>query len=367
MDFENKRDDFFQNNFEKRYFPVLRDLLGEEGPKKHLRQTDKSPTAMDLPSSLRLPSLQSPSSDYESCDFEDRSNLDSSPSDPPPTNLVDPEVDEGVECAASYTLFMREFLRESVTVDAVRAGEDVVNLVERSVLEDVVVCSTSPSSATQLASSTPIATPTHLPNRDVDSTQSSCFLFEINMDALPRCLSPSKDEDDSRHDDSHSQEGSPDVSCSSNSVCEGPIEILSFEVEQETMSHLTRNSVTSASAAASPRVLVATSCDLNPVEAELEIAFISTSNDDDSDYDDSEVDDDDDDDDDEEDVEEVVNDANKEESGVGEVDTKEECKKYSISVLDILNGSQIVRQRRISEQSLESVDWSESDNDDSQV
>ena len=234
-------------------------------------------------------------------------------------------------------------------------------------------------------SSTPIAAPTVKPNKNAEPILCSCFLFEIYMDALPRCLSPSNNEDASRKDDSSSQKRCPDDSISSNSVCESPVEILipatasfSIEIEKARMVPASASqssedikSTFAASLSASPRVLIATSCDLNSVTAELEITFSSSSIDDDdnaSQEDDSDLEDDEDEeiDDDGANGDEDLLDcpAEKEDSAEAEEEDEETC---LFSVLDILNGSGVGRQRRISEQSFESVDWSESDNDDSQV
>ena len=126
------------------------------------------------------------------------------------------------------------------------------------------------------------------------------------------------------------------------------------------------------SLSASPRVLIATSCDLNSVTAKLEITLSSfiddddnASQEDDSDFDDEEDDEDEIDDDGVDGDEDLLDcPAAKEHNAEAAEEDEETC---LFSVLDILNGSGVGRQRQISEQSFESVDWSESDNDDSRV
>ena len=87
------------------------------------------------------------------------------------------------------------------------------------------------------------------------------------------------------------------------------------------------------------------------VESSLDTSFRSNSLHGDEEDDESWVDDDDADDDDD-----VECDAD---------DDDDDSHYLSLSVLDVVNGSG--RHRRISEQSFDSVDWSESDNEDNQV
>ena len=145
-----------------------------------------------------------------------------------------------------------------------------------------------------------------------------------------------------------------------------------FLIEKEWSLPKDIKSTFAASLSASPRVLIATSCDLNSVTAKLEITLSSFIDDDDnaSQEDDSDFDDEEDDED-EIDGDGVDGDedlldcpAAKEHNAEAAEEDEETC---LFSVLDILNGSGVGRQRQISEQSFESVDWSESDNDDSRV
>jgi len=243
------------------------------------------------------------------------------------------DIDEGVGDLHTFTSpFMEGFLNPVMDLSTDCEAEAVCGLeaasgIPESAIEDVVVC-TAMKPVSPFLSSTPLSSPPSSPvkrrsrfdsaSSSSASSSSSCFLFEVNAFQFQK---------------SHQLQQNQSKSAQS-AKAESTAQDCQPKSSSDNQIHHT--------------LVISSSCEHASFTAELEISFSSSADRsldcDDDDAAESEDDGDDEDDSNDSDIE-------------FEDDQNESHRHFSLSVHDIVNGSG--RHRRISEQSFESVDWSE--------